>query len=349
MKTTASVALTLIQPGLIRAKVTYSDKRTPHTLSWNLPGVNLSTFKRLRDTIEGHAYAVTKQPKSMSSKTAAALLEQVLMPYEALFWLSWNDANQRPVKVRNLFNIVDDIIAGNWDPTTEPLALASDGKLINGMHRVLAVVLANPKKGVVLDIRKGAPRSKFTDVGISIRNPIDALIMSGHSSKHYLLNEEAPQKNMMLRAARRIHTEATGLKNLPSPVFGDILKKYGPDFMALGPYYRGKGGNSTVKTGDVLAALALAHHYLNQKKVLQCVECLIYNRNMPESSEHPLQKLSRYLIDKRRSDQQLLILYKVLSGIIPAVEGQAKGVAISKDAAVTLKLVPSRSELLKAA
>lgn len=63
-------------------------------------------------------------------------------PEEAARWLSGNHEGQRSVSTKRARSIANDIIAGNWKVTHQAIAFDGAGRLIDGQHRLTAVVMA---------------------------------------------------------------------------------------------------------------------------------------------------------------------------------------------------------------
>lgn len=60
-------------------------------------------------------------------------------PSQAKKWLEQNKAN-RSVNKAKVKQMARDIKEGHWDSTHQGIAIASDGTLIDGQHRLLAIV-----------------------------------------------------------------------------------------------------------------------------------------------------------------------------------------------------------------
>lgn len=62
-----------------------------------------------------------------------------ISPEQAAKWLERND-NNRNVNVAKVKKMAKDMREGHWDTTHQGIAIASDGTLVDGQHRLLAIV-----------------------------------------------------------------------------------------------------------------------------------------------------------------------------------------------------------------
>lgn len=83
-------------------------------------------------------------------------------PQMAARWLEHNTEN-RNVNHTRVKAIARDIKEGHWDCTHQGIAIASDGTLVDGQHRLMAIVLAN--KTVKVPVAMNAPKSAHIDSG----------------------------------------------------------------------------------------------------------------------------------------------------------------------------------------
>lgn len=84
-------------------------------------------------------------------------------PVMAKAWLEKNAGN-RKVNQRNVDILTKDILADDWDTTHQGIAIAADGTIVDGQHRLLAIVKAN--KSVKMWVLQNASKSTHIDSGI---------------------------------------------------------------------------------------------------------------------------------------------------------------------------------------
>ncbi|HEY0889433.1 MAG TPA: hypothetical protein VGE38_07475 [Nocardioides sp.] len=105
-------------------------------------------------------------------------------PTTAQRWLNENKVN-RSLRVAKVNQFANDMAAGRWSLSNDAICFAPDGTLLNGQHRLHAIV----KSGVtitMLTIRNMPPESmKSMDIGTS-RTAADALGFAGEKSAHLL-------------------------------------------------------------------------------------------------------------------------------------------------------------------
>lgn len=62
-----------------------------------------------------------------------------ISPEQAKKWLEKND-NNRNINYAKVKKMAKDMKEGHWDTTHQGIAIASDGTLVDGQHRLLAIV-----------------------------------------------------------------------------------------------------------------------------------------------------------------------------------------------------------------
>lgn len=79
---------------------------------------------------------------------------QTVTPEQAKSWLAQNTNNYRKMTQRTVKTYARDITAGRWKYNHNAIMIAADGTLLDGQHRLAAIVLAN--KPIVTDVVFGA-------------------------------------------------------------------------------------------------------------------------------------------------------------------------------------------------
>ncbi|GAA0641519.1 hypothetical protein GCM10009601_59060 [Streptomyces thermospinosisporus] len=105
-------------------------------------------------------------------------------PQLAAEWLTHNTRN-RPLSRGTVQHLAAQIQRGEWQLTHQGIAFDEDGALIDGQHRLAAVVKAGVT--VPMTVTHGVPRSAFTvmDTGRK-RTGRDALALAGESNSTHL-------------------------------------------------------------------------------------------------------------------------------------------------------------------
>ena len=113
--------------------------------------------------------------------------EQVLItqewigPEEAKVILGGNTRNRRLRERTLVDSFARDMVNGNWRFTGDPIQIAPDGLLLNGQHRLHAIIRANVRLKFVV-IRNVDPAAQdVMDTG-GTRSPGDVLTLRGLAS-----------------------------------------------------------------------------------------------------------------------------------------------------------------------
>lgn len=105
-------------------------------------------------------------------------------PAMAQRWLSNNKVN-RSLRIAKVHQYANDMAAGRWSLSNDAICFAPDGTLLNGQHRLHAVISSGATI-VMLVARNMPPQSMTTmDVGAS-RTAADALGFAGEINTHLL-------------------------------------------------------------------------------------------------------------------------------------------------------------------
>jgi hypothetical protein len=103
---------------------------------------------------------------------------ETVTPAMAADWLKMN-TNNRPLDQKRVQAFADDIRLGRWQTTHQGIALSKDGRLLDGQHRLSAIVVAqrsvqmmvfhgvDPRTFTVMD--RGKPRTLRDVTGIDYR------------------------------------------------------------------------------------------------------------------------------------------------------------------------------------
>lgn len=97
-----------------------------------------------------------------------------ISPEQAAKWLERNDSN-RNVNVAKVKKMAKDMREGHWDTTHQGIAIASDGTLVDGQHRLLAIVESGMT--VRMNVTFNAAKSQHIDSG-NIRSMANRVQMS---------------------------------------------------------------------------------------------------------------------------------------------------------------------------
>ena len=110
---------------------------------------------------------------------------QRVTPETALQWLTTHNTSNRPLSKPFVAQLAAQIQRGEWQLTHQGIAFDEDGILIDGQHRLAAIVKAGRAVDVI--VTHGVPRTAFTvmDTGRK-RTGRDALALAGETNAVHL-------------------------------------------------------------------------------------------------------------------------------------------------------------------
>lgn len=117
------------------------------------------------------------------SKSVTSTVE-LITPQVASEMLARNTFN-RPLSGHTVARYAADMSAGRWDYNGQDIIFSDDGTLIDGQHRLSAVVAADVP--VMLGIKRGLPSSSFVTIDAGrVRSPGDVLSLMGFTDYNTL-------------------------------------------------------------------------------------------------------------------------------------------------------------------
>lgn len=121
-------------------------------------------------------------PPPLDDRASTPLSSEVIRitPYQAARWLEKNHPSNRPMSWRNVEAFANDMRAGAWKLTHQGICFDGDGFLIDGQHRLQAIVNANVAVELLVikntagtfhdPIDRLRPRSVATIMGLAHRD-----------------------------------------------------------------------------------------------------------------------------------------------------------------------------------
>lgn len=157
-----------------------------------------------------------------------------------------SNKRNRPIRPRRVSAIASDMIAGKWSETPQPIAFNKDGKLIDGQHRIAAVIKANipidmwacygVDDNVVID--RGSPRSTG-----------DSLYMRG-------IVDDKLAKAETVAIVRRYNAIANGSQFMTDDMIADFINDNADNLSKTIQYTHLRGCSTCRKTGIQVAVLS---------------------------------------------------------------------------------------------
>jgi hypothetical protein len=99
-------------------------------------------------------------------------------PEQAAEWLSKNATNNRRMSKKTIKQYKNDMLTGNWRLTGEAIKFDSNGRLIDGQHRLAAIVAAKIPVEILIITGLEPDTIQVLDTGRT-RSSGDALVISG--------------------------------------------------------------------------------------------------------------------------------------------------------------------------
>jgi len=101
---------------------------------------------------------------------------RIVTPEQAKFWLGSNDKN-RKIRTHRVRQYVDAIARGEWVVTNDAICIADTGRLLNGQHRLIAVM--NGEASVEMLVLEGLPERNFHAMDCGVARTGGDLFASG--------------------------------------------------------------------------------------------------------------------------------------------------------------------------
>jgi hypothetical protein len=189
------------------------------------------------------AISVSAGSSNSNSSNQPTLAYQEIDPEQALALLDKN-AHNRNWRPRVTEQYARDMLAGNWLPTGEPIIIALDGTLLNGQHRLRAVVEANMTIVFPVIRNAGPEYQRVADAGFK-RSFADVL--------HLEFNET--NTRLLAGAVRQVALyRAAGCLGALSGSDPDLTQNE-----LVGVYLRESGLRDSIPYSTLLTTAALAH------------------------------------------------------------------------------------------
>ncbi len=237
-----------------------------------------------------------------------------ITPELAAEWLKRNTIHNRNICWPKVDHYAELIVADRWVDTPEGIAFDVDGNLINGQHRLHAIVKAN--KTVTMQVAKNCPRDAFKGIDIGLpRGPADFFTIFfkqkfGESPKNTgRIVPAASAASYGLSSGGHQQREVIALYALRHyKVIGRIIE-------AL------KGNHSEIYSNQLAGGFLKAWLYFGEEKILPLATRL--GTEMWASEKDPLKALHSRLRKAKRPanrDERLLGVEKY-AHVVSAIRG----------------------------
>lgn len=249
-------------------------------------------------------------------------------PERAAAWLELNAELNRSPRVAKIQQYAHDMRTGNWEVNGETVKFDRDGNLVDGQHRLAAVV----ESGVTvrMAVARGlAPESlKTIDTGIS-RRFADVLKIHGHGKDGNIVGTTVRRVWLWDNGARANATG--GNRGSQNPTNADLLKLYESD--VAGFRMAGKRGRDVYEAARLLSTgTAGTAFYLlarvNYDDTNRFFDRFITGANL--GTDHPILTLRQRLLRARTDPAGRLTEPERLALIIRAWNGYRTETPMSK-------------------
>ena len=179
-----------------------------------------STFGKYDTPVFYHDAGVqSRKGMTMDGNNAPRL--ELITPEFAVEALKHN-TNNRNITMPRVEAYVRDMTNGNWTVSYDPIAFDENGRLLNGQHRLTAVVRSNV--AVWMYVVRNAERETVFDRGF-MRTTANSLLMRGTIPKEL-------SKAKLVSIARNYIIETRKSMTPTDDEIGDILVRYGDTIQA---------------------------------------------------------------------------------------------------------------------
>lgn len=146
-------------------------------------------------------------------------------PEMAKEWLKQNTCN-RPLNTPTAKLYAQDMRAGRWVYNGEDLIFADDGALLNGQHRLTAIIIA--ETAVTMGIKRGLPRASFATMDAG-RARTAGDVLSQHNFTHANATAAVARAAMLFESGRTLSDQPTRQEvtqyALENPYLQDITQQ----------------------------------------------------------------------------------------------------------------------------
>lgn len=183
----------------------------------------------------------------MPQSTAIKISTRQVTPKMAERWLAKNHPRNRKISSKLVDTFAEDMSAGNWRLTHQGICFDGDGQLIDGQHRLSAVVKSGKTIALVVAVNDGA----------QINDPIDR---SRARSISYLTGYRAPEI-AACKVLRSFEDGGNYWRAMTASGVTAVLQRHVDAFQALSEL----PGRSKI-TGGILGALVWAYPVIGDER-----------------------------------------------------------------------------------
>lgn len=230
----------------------------------------------------------------------------MVTPVLARYWLSLNTSNRsvRKTHVNYLKSVMDD---GEWVLNGQPIVFSSDGKLLDGQHRLKAVIKHGDS--VAFDVRFGIdPETFFTlDEGVK-RNPSDVFNVKGVTN---YTHKSAATKMIMDLLAGQKRGGGSNHKRISNKEIYDFFTRT-PKINEVYPFCRGLyhgGGKMAFALSEIVAWYYL-FSLKDEQAAIAFMEGVCVGTGLKEAGDVRILLRNKLVVSKLDKTQRMQTFFK---------------------------------------
>jgi hypothetical protein len=183
-----------------------------------------------------------------------------ITPALAVEYLKRNIQTNRPLNHAHINRLADDIVAGRWLCLPHGLIFDTRGRLIDGQHRLHAIVQANRAVPMVVALDAAPTALEAIDTGTR-RKLSDLATITGRVS----IDVDPKRFAARAKAVHAVFENGSDRYGFTLTALDAVMAKYGADIKwSMEAYPKSSGGaggvSRRVHSGLVMGALIVAHH-----------------------------------------------------------------------------------------
>lgn len=187
-----------------------------------------------------------------------------ISPDLAKKWLAMNHPNNRGVVISRVRQYADDMQNGRWRITHQGIAFDEKGRLVDGQHRLLAVIQADTS--VNMYVASGLDEASiFAIDGGRSRNLPNILEITGALPKNVAARYLVSRATIVHRI---LHNDIRGAQ-LNKAQFDALWDVYGDDMLWADEHIKGSYGSGVldrkIRSAPVVGAIIIAHKVMPEK------------------------------------------------------------------------------------
>lgn len=209
-----------------------------------------------------------------------------ITPQMAEDWLTTRSARNRHISKYIVARYARDMAEGNWVLTHQGLAFDESDRIIDGQHRLAAVVESG--KSIRFAVTTGVPTEAMIGIDTGFQRRLEAVLT--------IAGQQSVSLEMVATARGMIAlSEGRDAKRILSPmVVAEFLGKYidGVEFAVhhMSPKKR------SISTADVMAAIARGYYCVDRNIIEAFAHILLTGHTMSLVDDQPVIALREYLI-----------------------------------------------------